>query len=478
MLKNHFPVVPPRIRRMLLAVFFGRGLMAIRQLIMVPIMIRAWGTEYYGAWLILSAIPTFMAMSNMGIGTAARTRATLEFAAGHASLAKQTIRLGSLIVAAVGLVVVGIVYFCMHWLLHDDATVGIIERSNSVVAVLMATTFIQMLASPFDATWVGLGKAPFAQNASNVLNIVTILGMVGAILTRQRALMLGEICLFITVAWAAVYIFLSCRAAGNVSDSSPAPLQRLGGWRLAWDLTLRGVGFQAGALWQAILFQGSIVVAGSVLGANGAALWGAMRIIIRSGNQFLDLIGQTVAPEYQIAFARKDWAKLKKNYRASMHFGVFASVFMTAALLVFGRQVFNLWTRHSFDVPYLAWATLCLSLIPFSLWWNGAVLQDSVNKPWLLNLCGVFSATVTVGLMRLFGNGGITYFSAFALLFDVMMALLVFPLSFQLFRRGKAVASDGEPVINGAILPVQASPAGRFTPAPPRGNSDEMTAIQ
>jgi O-antigen/teichoic acid export membrane protein len=423
---------------MLTAVFIGRVLIAARQVLIIPLMLRAWGTDYYGAWLILSSIPTFMAMSNLGVGTSARTRGTLEVAAGHISDARSTITLGTMIVAAVGLLAVLAGYVGVNVFSQPQSPVHTVQHASAVVAVLMTTTFVQMFAAPFDAVWIGSGRAAFSQNSGNVLNIAIIASMAASLLIGCSAIAMSLVVLTVTVLWAGTYIFLSRRALAARSLENDRPVQRRNRKRNVVDLVWQGLGYQAGSLWQAILFQGSIVVAGTLLGTSGAALWGAMRAVVRSGNQFLELIGQTAAPEFQLAYAQKNYYKLRQNYRFALLAGLAVASSMVVFLLMFGVQIFNLWTRNSFHLSYSEWTILCLSLLPYSLWWNGAVLQRGVNRPWLVNVYGIGSAALSVGLMRIFGSGGIVFFSAFALLFDSMMAAFVLPHSLRMLAKLRA----------------------------------------
>jgi O-antigen/teichoic acid export membrane protein len=429
------PVVPQRVRRRFTAVFVGRGLIAARQVMIIPLMLRAWGADYYGAWLILSSIPTFMAMSNLGVGTSARSRGTLEVAAGHISEARSTIKLGTTIVAAVGLIAVLVGYVGVNLFSEPQSPLHIVEHASAVVAVLMATTFIQMLAAPLDAVWIGSGRAAFSQNSFNLLNIATIASMAGLLSMGSSAITMSLVLLTITVLWAGTYIFLSRRALALLSLDNDRPVRRPNPKRNVVDLVWQGLGYQAGSLWQAILFQGSIVVAGTLLGTAGAALWGSMRAVVRSGNQFLELIGQTAAPEFQLAYAQKNYDKLGKDYRLALLAGLAVASSMVVFLLIFGRPIFDWWTHNSFHLSYSAWTVLCLSLLPYSLWWNGGVLQLGVNRPWLVNVYGVGSAALSVGLMRVFGSGGIVFFSACALLFDSMMAAFVLPHSWRMLAK-------------------------------------------
>ena len=49
----------------------GLGFLAriIIQLVQVPVLLSLWGGDHYGEWLILTAIPTYLGIAGMGLGT-------------------------------------------------------------------------------------------------------------------------------------------------------------------------------------------------------------------------------------------------------------------------------------------------------------------------------------------------------------------------------------------------------------------------
>ena len=59
---------------------FGQVATIIIQLVSVPIFLQAWGVELYGEWLILSTIPSYFAMSDVGFANVAANEMTMEVA--------------------------------------------------------------------------------------------------------------------------------------------------------------------------------------------------------------------------------------------------------------------------------------------------------------------------------------------------------------------------------------------------------------
>lgn len=55
---------------------------AVIQLVSVPVFLRFWGPSLYGEWLLLSTVPTYLSLTDMGFGSVAGNDMTMRVAAG------------------------------------------------------------------------------------------------------------------------------------------------------------------------------------------------------------------------------------------------------------------------------------------------------------------------------------------------------------------------------------------------------------
>src|SRR6266478_3684793 len=55
---------------------------AVIQLVSVPIFLRFWGPRLYGEWLLLSTLPSYLSLSDMGFASVAGNDMTMRVAAG------------------------------------------------------------------------------------------------------------------------------------------------------------------------------------------------------------------------------------------------------------------------------------------------------------------------------------------------------------------------------------------------------------
>ncbi len=74
--------VTKRLVRGVSATAFGTGVTAVVQLVSVPLFLWAWGVAGYGDWLLLSTIPAYFGMSDIGFCAVAGNEMSMRAARG------------------------------------------------------------------------------------------------------------------------------------------------------------------------------------------------------------------------------------------------------------------------------------------------------------------------------------------------------------------------------------------------------------
>lgn len=420
-----------RFKGMALATFVGRGLNAVRQLMSVPLLLGAWGAPYYGEWLLISIIPSFLAMSNLGLGAATATQICFDIRRDKSAEA------WSLMKSTTAMLGIGLLtLFAVLLLLVSTTTVvgdffREIEYASIIILALAASTSFKMLAIPFNGWWFGRGKPFIANHWDNGGLALDVLAVLYVACSGCSALCFSVLSLLQAAIWFCGYALitiLEVRKTVNIVEKAPLP------WLRTIGLLKTGIGYQLCPLWQAILFQGSIALAAASLGAAGAALWGAMRIMVRSGHQLIEILRLSLNPEFQIAYAERDWFRLSKLHAL----GIVGSLLLTSCsvviLLLIGRPAFHLWTDHKFSVDLSAWAILVAGLIPLSTWWVSSEMQVAMNKPWFVNVTGTALSLACLYVMWMLSGMGITGLCIGIFLFDTLMAFFVVKKSLALIR--------------------------------------------
>jgi O-antigen/teichoic acid export membrane protein len=64
---------------------YGQVIVAIIQLASVPILLHCWGVRTYGQWLLLTAVPSYLSMTDLGFSISAANDMTAQVAQGNRS---------------------------------------------------------------------------------------------------------------------------------------------------------------------------------------------------------------------------------------------------------------------------------------------------------------------------------------------------------------------------------------------------------
>ena len=138
-----------------LATIVQRVVRILEQLLLIPFFLTSWGAAYYGEWLTLSIIPSVLAFSDLGFGSAVSNSFVLAYAAGEKQRAANLRKTGFWIITGsvfLGSIITAIVMFAgkeMH--LFDKS---LIDAKSAIIAVsLMMTSkltgFYSQLAEGF-----------------------------------------------------------------------------------------------------------------------------------------------------------------------------------------------------------------------------------------------------------------------------------------------------------------------------------------
>src|ERR1700720_275311 len=82
--------VAQRLMRGLGATALGPVVTAIIQLGSIPVLLHVWGAPKYGDWLLLSAIPSYLTLSDLGFGNASGSDMPMRVAANDREGALET----------------------------------------------------------------------------------------------------------------------------------------------------------------------------------------------------------------------------------------------------------------------------------------------------------------------------------------------------------------------------------------------------
>lgn len=389
--------IQQRIMSGLAANTFGQAVTIGSQILLTPLFFKYWGAAKYGEWLILSSIPAYLSMADLGIGSAAGNEMTMRAGAGDRVGAQQTFRGAGLVFAGASVLVLLIGLLAAAYSYHSR------QSGNSLIAPQEAAlVMIGLSLSVLLGFGNGLVFAGFRCSEHNALGI-----SLGNVSRLAEALVMGA--LLIAQQSPVVLCFGALLAKLVTLGIQVVILRRISPWlhhpRAPADKTLvkrligPSVGFMAFPLGHALALQGPILVIGAVLGSPAVAMFSAMRTLARLPVQATNILSNSVWPEMSRAYGSGDLGLLRTLHRGSWSLTLSLTAVAGLILWLLGPWIAHLWLGESgaYDEEVLM-ALIAASAIS-SVWTASSVVMAAINAHARLGVFFVIANAMSLACM-------------------------------------------------------------------------------
>ena len=366
-----------RISRGLAAGIGGVGVSLIIQVASVPILLGAWGLETYGEWLILSAVPTYIALSDVSFATVAGNSMVMMEARGRRTEAIALGRQMWTIVSATTSVAV-LSAIAIGWLLADARDASSAISVNEVQIVLVAL-FLQVgLDRQFgilDAWFRTAGRYPLGvglYQVSRLLSFVLLatVAWFGASPATGAVALLSGTAVGLACAWLVVHRAVPW-ATFKLARPDRATVRHL---------LAPGLAFMALPIGNALSVQGLTLVVGVVLGPVAVVAFATTRTMTRVVVLAVGAVGSAVWPEISRTVGRGSLDESRAIMRRATQLSLAISLTLAATLLAFGDPMIRWWTGGAVDPNRGLLVLLVVVVVANSVWSIPAAVLAATNR--------------------------------------------------------------------------------------------------
>jgi O-antigen/teichoic acid export membrane protein len=411
---------------------------AFVQLVTVPVLLRAWGAQRYGEWLLLSAVPSYLSMTDMGFGSAAGNQMTMDVASGDRQSALQTFQTTGALIAAATLIALAATLIAAGVLPAGDLLhISTLTQPEIRTILLYLSTY--SLLSLYN-TLLAAGyrcDGNFARGTVVQNGIRFIENLAGIVVAFQGG---GLVNVALTLAGArlAGTVFMACDLI-RLSPWLRIGIKHARTQRIR-SLFVPALGFMAFPAGYALSLQGTLVLVGVMLGPVAAATFSTLRTLTRFGYQLGDVVRSSFWPEISVAFGKGDLALARRLHRVSCQLSLWLALLSAGVLWLTGEKLFHLWThgRVAFEKPVLI-LMLC-SVVANSLWNTSSVVSLASNSHsrvaalfLVATSASVIAAYFLTPHLKLVGT------SLSLLVIDVIMCAYTMGMSFAALREDPAL---------------------------------------
>jgi O-antigen/teichoic acid export membrane protein len=358
---------------------YAQALNVVIQVSSVPLFLHAWGTDLYGEWLLLTAVPVYLAMSDVGFSTAATNEMTIAFSRGDSEGALESFQsawvltLGISLVLLLAVVPAALLLPLGSWLR--------LPRLGSTGGV--GPVFVLLSVQVLTGLQTGLVYAGF--------HCVGKYGLGLFLMSSVRMLEFGLLALAVLSGGGpivAAAAFAGGRLGGTLVMGillrRATPWLSFGYRHAAWPILRRlarpAVAFTAFPLGNALNVQGMLLVVGAMLGPAAAVVFNTLRTMTRVGVQLTSAIRAAVSAEISAAFGAGNRNLLRQLHHQSCQAALWLAILLALALGLFGRSLLSVWTHGRVPMNIATFVLLLAGTLPNSLWLTSLNLAYATNR--------------------------------------------------------------------------------------------------
>lgn len=395
-----------RLGRGMGATTYGFALLVAMQVVSVPVLTRQLGVPLYGEWLLLSAVPAYLALSDLGFVGAASNDMTAAAARGHLRQARDVLRtVWSLLTVLSLLLLLSAVVVTSRTDLQAllDLQHVTADEARTTVLLLVVWTLLIVQNSVPEASWRASGRYATGTALSATFRFLDVAaGLAAALVTAElRAMAAAQ--LATRLATLAVNYVLVTRANRELTlglrGVGLGHARRLGTPALSYML------FPVG---NAVALQGMVLVVGTGLGAVAVVVLTATRTLANLLKQLLLLPGNATWPELTRALAQGQQSTALRLSGVLRDLAVWTGAALPL-LVIAAPSAIEVWAGEGARPTVGFVAALALVTWVECLWWSLSLAPLSVNQhqkmaAWYAISClsGVAVAVVTVGPLGLY----------------------------------------------------------------------------
>jgi O-antigen/teichoic acid export membrane protein len=347
---------------------------ALIQVISVPVMASSWGVHGYGVWIMLTTIPTYVSLSDLGFSAVAMSQMTMLHAKNDRAGVIKTFR--GIFALSVGMLFVGGVLALALYLLIGKSNyfAGYTEYSGVIAVVVFYSFLVVFSRIPLSALRAtgNYAVATFIYDFSvfgESLVVVLVAWAKGDFFECAISMLCARFLIVLLQVYMVKKMVPWINFRVNASDV-----------KIIKPLFKPAIGAMIipGAL--AINVQGLVLIAGAVVSPVAAAMIGTIRTISRIVLQLVGIVNRATAPEFSKAFASGDLKYKSKIINININAAIFILLPGSILFAFFGGDVVIMWSRGQINPDGRVVALMALGMFLQGMWSFSANLFISINK--------------------------------------------------------------------------------------------------
>lgn len=398
----------------------------LKNFLLVPLFLRAWGAEGYGWWLSLTALISYLSLLDLGGQSYVSNLLALAYARQDKAEFQRVMSAGVSLFMILGLTVLLGILCLISW--PNFSFPGLEHPLSSsdrlVLAFISASLLLSIVGGIYASIYRSTGRYARGAMAGNLTGLI-ILGTSGGMLLAKvtpsvfAAGLLGQNVLnTLIVIWDTRRKIPESRGLSLSLVAARRGLAYLGGSLYFWLIALAGALNQQGLLLVLTAFISPVAVAIFATHRTAAGLLRYISVLLQG----------PLWPEFSFLWAKRRYADMERIVVLTTGLTMFVSGIAAIALYIFFPIIYPLWTGRSLAIQMPLFGILLLQGVLAAGWMSAGWSLMACNQHRVLALWTLLNALVTIACAALMVTSLGTFGAALAsLIGDVTCSLLVIP---------------------------------------------------
>jgi len=337
------------------------------QLLTVPFLLSSWGAEKYGAWILLSTIPAYISMADLGFLQIAANDMTMRVSRGDRDGANLVFQTATAMVAAIaGIIIVlfgGIAFLLPITEFFHIKSVSPSDASWTVF-ILAIQVLLSIVYGLFGAGLRAVGLWSLMVSVNSTARLLDGIALVVVAIFHGSFVTVALITItsrtLITTATALRLFHREPWLKLGIGLASPAKVK---------EMLIPSLSYMSYTLSFALSIQGITLVTGAVLGPAATAVVSTVRTLTRMGAMASNMFNHTLEPEYAQLYGQSRRDAMKNLYRRQILIVASIAGVYTLATLACGEWILNHWTHGRIHPSFVLLFLMTVS-VTFEMLWS------------------------------------------------------------------------------------------------------------
>lgn len=374
---------------------YGQLLTVVIQLASVPLFLHYWGVALYGEWLILSAIPAYLSLSDVGFASVAANDMTMRVARGDQRGALEVFQSIWVFICGMSLLLGFILgYLIFAFSINDLFSISNISvtQAQQVLLVLMFYVLVGLQGSVLSAGFRSVGLYAYGTVINHNIRLSEWILSIAALAMGASVLVVAMVMLIVRL----LGLFIL-----GVIFYKQVPWLTLGvhsaSMRKIRELFKPAIAFMSFPLGLALGLQGMVLIIGALLGSAAVVIFSAYRTLTRLLVQVITMLNQSVWPEMSAAYGAGEMDLVTKLHRKVSAVTFWIALAAVTVLGLLGDWIIGLWTHHAFQSHHVLLELLLATTFLNVLWQTSWVVLMATNRHQQISI--IFIASAAAGLL-------------------------------------------------------------------------------